>query len=108
MKLPHETFCVLPWVSLETSPIGTVRPCCLAEDEITDNTGKKYSLLTTNLDEIHNSKYMESLRQQFVNGEKPDTCKKCWDEERSGRTSKRMHTVSNILAFSYITTLHYA
>ena len=34
MNLPHDKFCVLPWVSLEASPIGTVRPCCLADDEI--------------------------------------------------------------------------
>ena len=66
VKLPHETFCVLPWVSLETSPIGTVRPCCLAEDEITDNTGEnKYSLLTTDLEKIHNSQYMQNLRKEF-------------------------------------------
>lgn len=96
MKLPHETFCVLPWVSLETSPIGTVRPCCLAEDEITNSAGKKYSLLTTDLHEIHHSKYMQKLRQQFVDGKQPDTCKKCWNEERSGRTSKRMHTLNRL------------
>tara|TARA_R110001592_G_scaffold183560_1_gene427291 strand:+ start:1726 stop:2931 length:1206 start_codon:yes stop_codon:yes gene_type:complete len=96
MKLPHETFCVLPWVSLETSPIGTTRPCCLAEDEITDTDGKKYSLLTTDLNKVHNSQYMQKLRQQFLDGEKPETCRKCWNEERSGRTSKRMHTLNRL------------
>ena len=34
MNIPHDKFCVLPWVSLEASPIGTVRPCCLADDEL--------------------------------------------------------------------------
>jgi hypothetical protein len=38
MKLPHDKFCVLPWVSLESSPNSTVRPCCLADDEIVDDT----------------------------------------------------------------------
>ena len=96
MKLPHEKFCVLPWVSLETSPIGTTRPCCLAEDEITDTDGNKYSLLTTNLNEVHTSDYMQKLRQQFLDGDKPQTCRKCWNEERSGRTSKRMHTLNRL------------
>ena len=96
MKLPNKNFCVLPWVSLETSPIGTVRPCCLAEDEITDNSGKKFSLLETDLNEVHKSKYMQNLRQQFLDGEKPQTCRKCWNEERSGRTSKRMHTLNRL------------
>ena len=96
MKLPHEKFCVLPWVSLETSPIGTVRPCCLAVDEITDNAGKKYSLLETDLNEIHDSDYMQTLRQEFLDGIQPETCRKCWNEERSGRTSKRMHTLNRL------------
>jgi len=96
VKLPHEKFCVLPWVSLETSPIGTVRPCCLAEDEITDNAGKKYSLLETDLDQIHKSTYMQKLRQEFLDGVQPETCRKCWNEERSGRTSKRMHTLNRL------------
>ena len=68
MKLPHDKFCVLPWMSIETSPIGTARPCCLAEDEIKDADGNKYSLLTTDLNEIHNSNYMQKLRQEFLNG----------------------------------------
>jgi len=96
MKLPHDKFCVLPWVSLETSPIGTVRPCCLAEDEIKDQDGNKYSLMTTDLNVVHNSEYMRKLRQEFLDGKKPQTCRKCWNEERSGRTSKRMHTVNRL------------
>lgn len=96
MNLPHDKFCVLPWISLEASPIGTVRPCCLADDEILDNTGNKFSLLTANFADIQNSNNMRDLRQQFLAGEKPQTCRKCWNEERAGRTSKRMHTLDRL------------
>ena len=96
MKLPHEQFCVLPWVSLETSPIGTVRPCCLTDNEIIDNAGEKFDLNTANFAEIQNSQYMVDLRQDFLDGKKPQTCRKCWREERSGRTSKRMHTLDRL------------
>jgi len=96
VKVPHDKFCVLPWVSLETSPIGTTRPCCLAEDEIKDEDGNKYSLMTTDLNVVHNSEYMRKLRQEFLDGKKPQTCRKCWNEERSGRTSKRMHTINRL------------
>jgi MoaA/NifB/PqqE/SkfB family radical SAM enzyme len=91
MTLP-KTICMLPWVSIETSPIGTARPCCLAIDEITKPDGTKYDLNETNLTEIYKSKYMQQLRQQFRQGEKPATCNRCWDEEASGRTSKRQHS----------------
>ena len=96
MNIPHDKFCVLPWISLETSPIGTVRPCCLAEDEIKDELGNKYKLIATDLTTVQNSKYMQNLRQQFLDGEQPKTCRKCWNEERAGRTSKRMHTLDRL------------
>ena len=96
MKIPHDKFCVLPWVSLEASPVGTVRPCCLADDEIVDNTGNKFSLLTADFQDVQNSDHMRRLREQFLAGEKPQTCRKCWNEERAGRTSKRMHTLDRM------------
>ena len=96
MNLPNSTFCVLPWVSLEASPIGTVRPCCLADDELVDDAGNKFNLLTADFSKIQNSTGMRELRQQFLAGERPQTCRKCWNEERSGRTSKRMHTLDRL------------
>ena len=96
MKIPHDKFCVLPWVSLETSPIGTVRPCCLTDEEITSNQGDKFDLATANLGEVQDSNYMRNLRQEFLDNKKPRTCRKCWNEERSGRTSKRMHTLDRL------------
>jgi len=96
MKLPHEKFCVLPWVSLEASPIGTVRPCCLADDEIVDDAGNKFELATATFDQVQQSQHMQSLRKQFLSGEQPQTCRKCWNEERGGRTSKRMHTLDRL------------
>jgi MoaA/NifB/PqqE/SkfB family radical SAM enzyme len=96
MKIPHDKFCVLPWVSLETSPIGTVRPCCLADDELLDNSGDKFNLATAEFTTIQNSNSMRKLRQEFIAGKQPQTCRKCWREERSGRTSKRMHTLDRL------------
>ena len=96
MNIPHDRFCVLPWVSLETSPVGTVRPCCLAEDELVDDAGEKFNLATAKFTAIQNSHSMKELRRQFINQEQPQTCRKCWREERSGRTSKRMHTLDRL------------
>ena len=97
MKIPHEKFCVLPWVSLETSPIGTVRPCCLAEEEITDINGNKFDLSkSAELADIQDSNYMRKLRKQFLRAEQPDTCRKCWAVEDADGTSKRMHTLNRL------------
>lgn len=91
MTLP-KTICMLPWTSIETSPMGTVRPCCLAEEEITDSTGRKFDLNVDKLEDAYNSEYMQDLRQQFRAGFKPSTCHRCWAEEDAGRDSKRIHS----------------
>ena len=91
MTLP-KTICMLPWVSIEASPMGTTRPCCMAHDEITDDVGKKYDLKETNLEVAYHSRYMQNLRRQFRAGEKPATCNRCWEEEAAGRDSKRIHS----------------
>ena len=96
MNIPHDKFCVLPWVSLETSPVGTVRPCCLAEEEIVNNAGVKFDLNTASFTGIQNSVYMQNLRQQFLDHRQPQTCRKCWREESAGRVSKRMHTLDRL------------
>jgi MoaA/NifB/PqqE/SkfB family radical SAM enzyme len=87
-----EKICILPWISIETSPIGTARPCCLAVDEITRTDGTKYSLRENTLEEIYHSEYMQNLRQEFLAGGKPETCSRCWDEEAAGRISKRINS----------------
>ena len=96
MNIPHDKFCVLPWVSLETSPVGTVRPCCLAEEEIVDDAGNKFDLNTARFGDIQNSRYMQDLRQQFLDQKRPQSCRKCWREESAGRVSKRMHTLDRL------------
>lgn len=96
MNIPHDKFCVLPWVSLEASPIGSVRPCCLAIDEVVDDSGQKFKLQNANFTEIQNSTHMRRLREDFLAGRKPQTCRRCWNEERAGRTSKRMHTLDRL------------
>ena len=87
---------MLPWVSLEASPIGSVRPCCLAEDEIADDAGEKFDLNSADLAAVQDSGYMQRLRQDFLDGKRPRTCRKCWNEERAGRTSKRMYTLDRL------------
>ena len=86
MNLP-ETICMLPWISIEASPTGTARPCCLAREDIVGIDLRQHTL-----EDAYKSEYMQTLRQQMRAGERPATCKLCWDEEAAGRDSKRIHS----------------
>ena len=83
--------CIIPWVSIETSPLGDIRPCCLAVESIPN-----MKLKNTTLSQAFNSDYMQDLRQQFIAGKQPETCRRCWDEEAAGRTSKRMNSLHRL------------
>ena len=96
MNLPHNKFCVLPWISLETSPIGTVRPCCLYDGEVQNSQSVKFDLNKDNLKDIQNSEYMQQLRSAFLQGKQPQECRRCRAEEDANRTSKRMHTLDRL------------
>lgn len=86
MTLP-DSICMLPWISIEASPMGTARPCCLAREDITG-----IDLRNHTLEDAYASEYMQNMRRQMRAGEKPATCKLCWDEEAAGRNSKRIHS----------------
>lgn len=96
MNIPHDGFCILPWVSLEASPIGTVRPCCLSQSEVVNDSGTKITVGETDLVTIQNTQHMRSLRAAFLNGDKPTDCRRCWDEEEAGKSSKRINTLNRM------------
>lgn len=77
---------MLPWVSMEVTPAGTYKPCCLYQESIPDISIQKGHTIS----DAQNSEYMRDLRKQFLLGEKPKGCQMCWNEELVlGRMSKR-------------------
>lgn len=88
----NENVCILPWISIETTPLGQMRVCCLSNENIKDSDGNDLLIEDTILSDAFNSEYMINLRKSFINGEKPESCNRCWSEEASGRTSKRQNS----------------
>ena len=78
--------CILPWISIETTPMGNVRPCCLATNEIPNINLKEHTL-----EDAFRSDYMNDMRREFSEGSKPEQCRNCWREEDAGKKSKRQY-----------------
>jgi len=91
IKLPR-TFCFNPWAQLEISSIGEFKPCCVYNESIKDSNNQAYNINKDTIDKVYNSTYMNQLRQQFRNGEQPDSCSHCWYQEQHQGTSNRNWT----------------
>ena len=80
--------CPLPWTHLEVDVNGGASPCCLYKGSVPD-----VKVYDQSLQSIQDSKYMDDLREQFKNGERPKGCQSCWQEEDAGKTSKRQNSI---------------
>ena len=78
----------MPWTHLDVDVNGGASPCCLYKGSIPD-----VKVYEQNLGTIQKHKYMDELRQQFRNGERPKGCQSCWQEEDAGKTSKRQNSI---------------
>lgn len=95
------SFCVLPWIHIATRPNGDMRVCCVANASGADTgdyavglvkmeDGEPANFSTDLPTEAFNNDYMKSIRKTMLAGEVPASCKKCYDEEAQGISSKRI------------------
>lgn len=94
-QLPSETFCVLPWMHVATNPGGSLRLCCNSNPKTNriikdEDTGKEYKIFRDPIEDAWNSPTYRNFRRQFLNGERPDTCERCFREEDAGVRSPRI------------------
>jgi MoaA/NifB/PqqE/SkfB family radical SAM enzyme len=78
-----ETVCPLPWMHLEISNNGNIRPCCVA--------GSIGNINHSHISDQFMSAEMNNLRNSMLNGHKPSACNTCWNLESNGLHSNRLH-----------------
>lgn len=88
--------CPMPFTSLHIEPDGRIKICCHdnPKEVPLDNNGKPYNVTTHKLKEFWNSDYIKSVRQEFINGGQPSSCKKCWETELIGDNSASVRTAA--------------
>ena len=94
-KLPSDTFCVLPFMHVAVNPGGGYRVCCNSNPKNNkimkdDDSSKSYRIYKDNIEDVWNSKHYKEIRKQFINGERPETCQRCFREEDAGIRSPRI------------------
>ena len=84
-----DAFCLMPWVHLHVSQLGTVTPCCQARWE------EEFALGNINqqsLDEIWHGKRMNAFRKAMLQDQKMPHCERCYIKDKVGLMSLRQVT----------------
>ena len=82
-----ETFCMIPWVHLHTTPTGQGAPCCISKS-CADNEGIGNSR-DHSLADLVNSPKMRKLRLDMIKGTKNPECGNCHKHDAQGVPSFR-------------------
>lgn len=105
MNINRNTFCVVPFVQINTRGKGDPRVCCsisgldygipkdLTIDQLDETTYNKntevFNLSVDSIEELWNSGFMKDFRMKMLNGVEIPNCEFCHRMEKSGLTSKR-------------------
>ena len=84
-----DCFCVNPFLEVNVTPAGSVRPCCAFVPFIALD-GRPMSVYEHSIEEIWNSEAMRSVRRKLTEGEPVKECSYCYNQEKVGVRSMRV------------------
>jgi pyruvate-formate lyase-activating enzyme len=94
------TFCALPWIHFATRPNGDMRLCCSANASapgvdhtvglVKNERGEPANFGRETPMSAWNNEYMKDVRLTMMEGKIPASCNRCFTEESSGISSKRL------------------
>lgn len=87
--MKSKTFCMHPFTGLATREDGAIKICCRSQP-----IGW---IQNESLEEAWNNESMCKVRQQILNGERPDVCKPCFDLEDQGVESLRQRHINGVI-----------
>jgi MoaA/NifB/PqqE/SkfB family radical SAM enzyme len=88
-----KSFCVVPWVQVATNATGLYRICCNGlpkKNLVYDDNNLPMRVSKNSLEDVWNSPSYIKIREQFLSGERPEMCRRCFGEEDSGVQSARI------------------
>src|SRR5260370_28377292 len=84
-----KTACIVPWTTLAIGPDGRATFCCDIPAPLTVD-GRMGSVYRDSLDDLWNARELVEVRAAMARGEKPESCRLCWQREAAGGASRRL------------------
>ena len=102
----ENTFCVIPFTNITTSPNNHWRQCCDSPPLI-EHEGKYFSIFEYSIAEMWNHEFYKKLRMDLITGVKNPACNKCWKREEVGAFSYRQKSNQyNLVTSEEITEIY--
>ena len=83
----------MPFVNLEARTDGGIAICCQMDEVMQKDSDNKFCLTEDTLSDGWKSEWLAKLRQDFLDGKKPEACYSCWTAEDAGIDSKRQRAL---------------
>lgn len=102
-----DTFCTLPWSSIQINPSGNFKICCFSgnagnhgvgKDE---KTGDVMNIMTHSIEDALNSDLHKQLRLAQSRDEKHPVCRVCWEKESANERQKVSMSSEDIKSVGY-------
>lgn len=95
MNMSKDTWCPLPWMSLNVRNNGDVRVCCNANTSLNQGlvakeNGDYYNLRTDDVQSFRNAQLMKDIRKDILSAKYHPSCIRCQREDESGMESRRI------------------
>ena len=85
-----DVFCVLPFKHILLQPAGTTTACCMSADIIKNTDGTDLQWDSIDFDkELWQNEFYQELRTNMIKGIKSNTCRNCYEMEKTGSSSYR-------------------
>lgn len=81
---PSDSLCYAPFMMMQVSQNGMVKPCCKFDYSVGDAT-------VQSLNEIFHGQEMTAIRESFKQGKNHPGCRVCWQNDANDTTSLRSH-----------------
>lgn len=103
-----DTFCILPWSSIQINPSGDFKVCCFSGESseidatslnhgtAQNESGQVMNVMTHSILDALNSKAHKSIRLAQSRNERHPMCKVCWDRDDANKNNE----VSNSLRYA--------
>jgi molybdenum cofactor biosynthesis enzyme MoaA len=89
-------WCPLLYKSILTENDGTYKTCCHGQEIAVTKDGTAMTRLTHSVSDVFNGSWLNSIRNEIAQGDRPKNCNYCWQLEDAGIESFRQTNI-NIL-----------